>query len=405
MGDPREEFCISEDNLQLIDSTTNSCNAEIRSVSSNVQKDEDDSDDKKTYLIPSGYRCVDCSKYYRRVQLLFKHTNEQHGGRKCPECDKRFASNSPYNIHIIKHTSLRYSCIKCGHEFYSKSSLITHTNAHLGIKPYKCAKCEKSFSDRSACIRHEKLHSRGGEFETTCSVCGKGLAMAARLEEHMKTHGSRKFSQEEKLEAVSLARELGVRQASDKLQVLTTTLANWVKLVTRPVPCTQCSYTTYTTSRLGEHMRSMHNSGGKKLPRDFHLPNYGLRPFPCQLCAVRSKNKKSLKKHMQRAHGHENIKTEDNKAVQDVKALNTLGDHLKEANQSASLSSDKITDKTSDTTLDNTSDNTLDNTSDNTLENTLDNTFRNTLNKAKVEESKIFSLGPHTSVTLEQFLD
>ena len=126
-------------------------------------------------------------------------TNEQHGGRKCPDCDERFNTSSRYHFHINKHTGLKYSCIKCGKEFFYKANLTTHTNIHLGIKPYHCSTCEKSFSDRSACMRHEKLHSRVGKFETFCSVCGKGLAMAGRLEEHTKTHGGRKFSQEEKV--------------------------------------------------------------------------------------------------------------------------------------------------------------------------------------------------------------
>ena len=175
MGDPREKSCITEDISQMkLDEFTT--------------VDNNDSDDKKTHTIRFSYDCGDCSQSYGRSGLLFKHTNEQHGGRKCPDCDKRFKLSSPYHLHIKKHTDLRYSCIKCGKKFNTKTNLTTHTNIHLGIKPYQCTKCRQSFSDRSACNKHKKIHSKEEHFETFCSVCGKGLATAGQLEEHMKTH-------------------------------------------------------------------------------------------------------------------------------------------------------------------------------------------------------------------------
>ena len=325
MGHLTKEDAISEDSLQIKpnESNTNSCGSKQKfgdKLLSQLIYDEgeDDINDKKKHTIPFSYECGDCSQDYRKSGLLFKHTNEHHGGRKCPDCDERFTSSSPYHLHIKKHASFKYSCNECDKEFSTKSNLTTHKNIHLGIKPHKCSKCEKSFSDRSACMRHEKLHSRVGKFEKYCPDCGKGLAMAARLEEHMKTHGGKKFSQEEKMEAVALARELGVRKASENLQVLTSTLANWVKLVTRPVICTRCSYKTFTASVMREHEKTSHSNEGK-LPRDFHLPDYKLRAFPCHLCAVRSKNKESLKKHTRRAHNKHSVKAEDGMILQDFK--------------------------------------------------------------------------------------
>ena len=187
--------------MELNESNTDSCYENTLSQLSDIKEDEDDNDfdDKKKHMIPFIYKCGDCSKSYKTSGYLFKHTNEQHGGKKCPDCDERFTSSSRYRFHINKHTGLRYSCIKCGKEFYYKANLTTHTNIHLGIKPHQCSTCKKTFSDRSACMRHEKLHSRVGKFETFCSVCGKSLVMAGRLEEYMKIHGGRKFSQEEKV--------------------------------------------------------------------------------------------------------------------------------------------------------------------------------------------------------------
>ena len=175
MGDLIKECSVPQDNpqMKLDESTTVGCDTLIDSR--NVKEDEDDNEikDKTTHMIPYSYACVDCSQCYRNASLLYKHTNKQHGGRKCPDCDKRFNLSSPYHLHIKRHTGRRYSCIKCGKRFHAKSELITHTNIHLGIKPYHCSKCEQSFSDLSACMRHEKIHSRGGNFETFCSVCGK----------------------------------------------------------------------------------------------------------------------------------------------------------------------------------------------------------------------------------------
>ena len=154
---------------------------------------------------------------------------------------------------------------------------------------------------------------------------------------------------------MSLARRLGVREASDQMQVLTSTLNNWVKLVSRPVQCTLCGYTTYTASTLVQHERNMHGSEGR---------------LHCQLCEVRPKNKNSLRKHMRR--GHDKI---------------------------SDRTSDKILDRTSDKTSDKTLDKTSDEISDKTSEKASNKV---SLDKAQVVEPKTFSLGPHTSITLQK---
>ena len=140
----------------------------------------------------------------------------------------------------------------------------------------------------------------------------------------MKTHRGRKFSQEEKVEAVALARSLGVREASDQPQVLALTLANWLKMVSRPVGCTRCSYITYTAFRLRKHEKNMHGSSD---------------PFPCHFCDVRTKNKESLRKHMQRAHDKEIVKTEDGTKLQNMKT--SVKTSVKISNKSFENTSDK----------------------------------------------------------------
>ena len=268
------------------------------------------SNHKKKHMLPFNMNCEDCGQNFRKSGLLFKHSNEQHGGRKCPDCDKRFTGSSPYNLHVKKHTGLMYGCNLCGKEFTSKASLTTHTNIHLGLKPHQCSQCEKAFTDPAAKIRHEKLHAREGNCEAFCPICGKGLARTANLEQHMKTHSRKNFSMDEKVEAVALATRLGVRQASDQLHVGTATLTNWVKMVTEPLYCTQCNYITYKGSKLAQHEKTSHGSELEfttRMPRDFNLPEYKLRPFPCDLCPVRSKNKEALGKHMRRAHGQDRV--------------------------------------------------------------------------------------------------
>ena len=122
-----------------------------------------------------------------------------------------------------------------------------------------------------------------------------------------KTQPCNVFSMEEKIEAVYLAKQMGVIEASNKLNLATKTLENWIKLVTDPLYCTQCAYTTYKSSSMVQHEKKGHRSE-KKLSqslastRGFHLPNYQLRPLPCELCPFRYTKKRSLIKHKRIVH-------------------------------------------------------------------------------------------------------
>ena len=111
----------------------------------------------------------------------------------------------------------------------------------------------------------------------------------------------------EKIEAVFLAKQMGVMGASNKLNLAIKTVENLVKLVTDPLYCTQCAYTTYTTSSMAQHEKKGHTSERKLSqslapPRGFNLPNYQLRPLRCQLCPFRYTKKRSLIKHKRGAH-------------------------------------------------------------------------------------------------------
>ena len=99
MGDLREKSCVTEDvpQVKLDEFTT-------------LAEDNNDSDDKKTHMIPFRYDCGDCSQSYRRSGLLFKHTHHSHPSVSSvildsPRAEQRRAYNSP--LHWDEFTQIQ----------------------------------------------------------------------------------------------------------------------------------------------------------------------------------------------------------------------------------------------------------------------------------------------------------
>jgi uncharacterized C2H2 Zn-finger protein len=157
-----------------------------------------------------GYDCPDCGEMFTKAKDVMDHGVQEHGGLRCPDCDKRFRLRAGYNQHIkVVHKKERYPCKVCGKDFYSKQALTTHMNMHMGLKPFQCDQCEAAFAGLDSLCKHKRRACKGGVMEATCHICGKEFPRKETLVDHMKQHTQEKaqnFSMAEKIEAVALVR-------------------------------------------------------------------------------------------------------------------------------------------------------------------------------------------------------
>lgn len=106
---------------------------------------------------------------------------------KCALCEKDFACNTNYKVHLRTHTGCKpYSCIVCVKKFANQQNLSVHMRSHTGVKPYSCRECDKCFSDASTLIKHRRIHSGLRPF--SCDVCGKTFSQSGNMKRHRKSH-------------------------------------------------------------------------------------------------------------------------------------------------------------------------------------------------------------------------
>ena len=100
--------------------------------------------------------CSQCGHKSLGMRNLKRHLTT-HGGREisCDQCGKTFKSQENLKLHQRKmHQSDSEKPHKCSYSdctraFVSLSSLESHTNSHLGIRPYQCDFCPTRFQNPS----------------------------------------------------------------------------------------------------------------------------------------------------------------------------------------------------------------------------------------------------------------
>uniref|UniRef100_A0A1A7Y3W8 Zinc finger protein 473 n=1 Tax=Iconisemion striatum TaxID=60296 RepID=A0A1A7Y3W8_9TELE len=226
--------------------------------------------------------CPVCNKTFLRAAAMRRHQeihNEKRDFKyKCSSCDKRFRDQYDLNRHTMRvHEKGEFSnsindedledpnafeimenktCLLCGKYFAREVDMERHMKSHSEDRPYKCSFCQKRFKNPYVLKRHER------------EIC--------------------KSREQKKPKRKEISRPSTEPSSDVSVEGKICPICN------RILPC---------TADIAKHLRS-------------HTEE---RPFICVTCEKGFKYKDTLKKH-QIIHGHEGIKEEQCKTVDQILA-------------------------------------------------------------------------------------
>ncbi|XP_024913138.1 zinc finger protein 14-like isoform X3 [Cynoglossus semilaevis] len=226
--------------------------------------------------------CPVCNKTFLRAAAMRRHQEIHSANRdlkyKCTGCDKRFRDQYDMNRHTMRvhekeelgnsskedssgdpttsEMSENKNCSLCGKYFARQVDMERHMQSHSEDRPYKCPYCEKKFKNPYVLKRHQK------------EICKSQDLKRTRRKDLLESNPQ--FS--------------------------------WESLMEGKV-CPICNRVLPCTADIAKHLRS-------------HTEE---RPFICLTCEKGFKYKDTLKKH-QIIHGHDGIREEESKSVEQILA-------------------------------------------------------------------------------------
>ncbi|XP_051249160.1 zinc finger protein 30 isoform X2 [Dicentrarchus labrax] len=248
-----------------------------------VLKENNDSAAKRQRKkYPSNKTCPVCNKVFLRAAAMRRHQETHSANRdlkyKCGNCDKRFRDHYDMKRHNMRvhekdemcisfkeedsgdpstsEMSENKNCDLCGKYFARKVDMERHMKSHSEDRPYNCAFCEKKFKNPYVLKRHQK------------EICK-----------------SRELKRPKRRETQRSAPQPPSEGSTD---------GKICPICSRILPC---------SADIAKHLRS-------------HTEE---RPFICITCEKGFKYKDTLKKH-QIIHGHEGIREEQSKTVEQILA-------------------------------------------------------------------------------------
>jgi hypothetical protein len=182
--------------------------------------------------------------------------NQQDDARIYPELEDSHLILPPMKIKSEKkyvktehhhHGNYEFSCSICGKCYDFQSHLIRHERIHSGEKPYQCEVCGKNFSESSNLKTHMKrIHSASREFH--CEMCGKCFAVNGDLTKHIRVHTKEK----------PFACKLCGRKFSDRSNL---TQHTRIHSGSKPYECPTCKRCYSRRSSLSRHQGRVHMEG------------------------------------------------------------------------------------------------------------------------------------------------
>nr|CAD7392794.1 unnamed protein product [Timema cristinae] len=101
---------------------------------------------------------------------------------------KSFRSKIGLAQHEAKHTGqYEFSCSTCGKGFQCKSYLIVHQRVHSNLKPYPCPTCSRHFKTKQSLLDHQNRHL--GVKPYLCDTCGRRFITKGLCKSHQRVCG------------------------------------------------------------------------------------------------------------------------------------------------------------------------------------------------------------------------
>uniref|UniRef100_A0AAQ5Z838 C2H2-type domain-containing protein n=1 Tax=Amphiprion ocellaris TaxID=80972 RepID=A0AAQ5Z838_AMPOC len=222
---------------------------------------------KQRKKYPNNKTCPICSKTFLRAAAMRRHQEIHDANRdlryKCANCDKRFRDHYDMNRHMMRvHEKGEMSVSPKEEDLGDPSSSDILENKN-------CSLCGKYFARRVDMERHMKSHSEDRPYK--CSFCEKKFKNPYVLKRHQKEICKSREQKKPKRKETQLC-----------------------PICSRILPC---------TADIAKHLRSHSEE----------------RPFICITCEKGFKYKDTLKKH-QIIHGHEGIREEQSKTLEQILA-------------------------------------------------------------------------------------
>ena len=113
----------------------------------------------KKYFYLIDMMCKTCFKCYPDSVSFGRHLRKHKAGGPytCEKCMITFAQKKHVTKHEKEHTEKRHKCELCQRTFNKRDTLISHTNIHLGVKPWECNRCLKQFYSKMGLVSHAKV--------------------------------------------------------------------------------------------------------------------------------------------------------------------------------------------------------------------------------------------------------
>lgn len=141
--------------------------------------------------------CASCGQNFCNEKVLQRHElthelpPELRRNYECSECNKKFISSDARKGHIAKYHEkvLSFFCDVCSKGFYTRKSLLSHSETHKPHESVACDLCNRTFKAFKNMHKHRKTHFAPAlEEYLVCDNCEKQFRKKSQLKLHMLTH-------------------------------------------------------------------------------------------------------------------------------------------------------------------------------------------------------------------------
>ena len=133
------------------------------------------------------FQCEMCGSYFLGSTEYITHYRDTHPALPCNSCDKVFTNPLSLKKHNYHHKGNTKTCEHCGRSFLFDCQLNDHKKTHLSKKLHFCsfANCDKSFTHKYDLWKHEHTHTKT---VLSCKECEYTTKDVRNLRQHECIH-------------------------------------------------------------------------------------------------------------------------------------------------------------------------------------------------------------------------